>query len=502
MSEQKNQTSTLLLGVAAGILGSFLIHKWMSPSSSSTSAKEEKKEDEKSQNEPKKVKFNKEVIEQEEIKDIINLAIKETIGKLSEKHSDKDKGFKVIQPAMRRRYSENDEPIIKICFTGGPCAGKTTAMSSLFNSLASLGYRVFIVPEAATTLMKAGFLIDNTNFTRLNEIQFQSCLMRYQIFIEDLIVEYAASTSDKPVVILCDRGLIDGKAYVSEQVWQSILDEMSWNEVHLRDSRYDAVVHMVTAADGAVEHYDLGTNEARYEAVEPAKRVDQTIRKNWSGHSQFYLIDNKVKSFEEKIDRVERCVLNLLGIPQATIFNCKYLVQTYEINEPGISIENFTVREFFLTSPPNMEVKIIQKGDMRSFNYTLETKVFKEDQCTTRKKQISSRDFIQMIHEKQDDTKIELEKTRMSFIYKNQFFVIDTFENIEGRPSLLRIETENDVEKVERPTFIKFIREVTDEEEYSTYNMANKDYKMPESDLKILSELRQSETLEIVPNED
>eukprot|EP00344_Euplotes_crassus_P010838 CAMPEP_0197004878 /NCGR_PEP_ID=MMETSP1380-20130617/26211_1 /TAXON_ID=5936 /ORGANISM="Euplotes crassus, Strain CT5" /LENGTH=149 /DNA_ID=CAMNT_0042423821 /DNA_START=1083 /DNA_END=1532 /DNA_ORIENTATION=+ len=149
-----------------------------------------------------------------------------------------------------------------------------------------------------------------------------------------------------------------------------------------------------------------------------------------------------------------------------------------------------------------MEVKIIQKGDMRSFNYTLETKVFKEDQCTTRKKQISSRDFIQMIHEKQDDTKIELEKTRMSFIYKNQFFVIDTFENIEGRPSLLRIETENDVEKVERPTFIKFIREVTDEEEYSTYNMANKDYKMPESDLKILSELRQSETLEIVPNED
>mmetsp|Transcript_9619 Transcript_9619/g.9403 ORF Transcript_9619/g.9403 Transcript_9619/m.9403 type:complete len:180 (+) Transcript_9619:405-944(+) len=179
-------------------------------------------------------------------------------------------------------------------------------MSSLFNSLASLGYRVFIVPEAATTLMKAGFLIDNTNFTRLNEIQFQSCLMRYQIFIEDLIVEYAASTSDKPVVILCDRGLIDGKAYVSEQVWQSILDEMSWNEVHLRDSRYDAVVHMVTAADGAVEHYDLGTNEARYEAVEPAKRVDQTIRKNWSGHSQFYLIDNKVKSFEEKIDRVER----------------------------------------------------------------------------------------------------------------------------------------------------------------------------------------------------
>uniref|UniRef100_A0A7S3KBM5 Uncharacterized protein n=1 Tax=Euplotes crassus TaxID=5936 RepID=A0A7S3KBM5_EUPCR len=271
---------------------------------------------------------------------------------------------------------------------------------------------------------------------------------------------------------------------------------MSWNEVHLRDSRYDAVIHMVTAADGAVEHYDLGTNEARYEEIEPAKNVDNKIRKNWSGHSQFYLIDNKVNSFEEKIEKVERVVLNLLGIPQATIFNCKYLVQTYEISEPGLSVEHFTVKEFFLLSSPNMEVKIIQKGDKRSFNYTLETKVFKNDQWTTRKKQISSRDFIQMIQEKQDDSKIELEKSRMTFLYKNQFFVIDTFENIEGRPSLLKIETENDVENVERPSFIKFIREVTDEEAYSTYNMANKDYELPKDDLKMLATLEKQETQE------
>ena len=106
--------------------------------------------------------------------------------------------MKKKDPIQRRRYSESDNPIYKICFTGGPCAGKTTAMTSLQSLLQSLGFQVFLVPEAATTLMKAGFTIDNTSFTELTCIQFQSCLMRYQIFIEDLNFEYASATTNKP----------------------------------------------------------------------------------------------------------------------------------------------------------------------------------------------------------------------------------------------------------------------------------------------------------------
>lgn len=455
------------------------MHKLFAPKA----AEEEKKEEEP---QPKRVKFNKEVIEQEEMKDIINLAIKETLEKVSSGGGEKK--IKMTQAQMRRRYSENDEPIFKICFTGGPCAGKTTALTSLFSSLQNLGFRVFIAPEAATTLMKAGFLIDNSNFTKVNEIQFQSCLMRYQIFIEDLIVEYAASTADKPIVILCDRGLIDGKAYVSKQVWQSILDEMSWNEVHLRDSRYDSIVHMVTAADGAEEHYDLATNEARYEGIDAAVKVDKAIRNNWSGHSQFILVDNSAKSFEDKIDKCERAVLNLLGFPQATIFNCKYLVYPFHIKDDSLDYEKFKVIEYYLTSPENQQSKIIQKGDSTAFNYLYETKVKKNEQWMTRKKQITSRDFIRMTQERLDDTKIELLKTRISFLFKNQFFIIDTFENVDGKPSLLRIETENEIEKVQLPDFITCVKEVTDQEEYSTINMANKDYQMPEEDKKILNE--------------
>jgi thymidylate kinase len=58
----------------------------------------------------------------------------------------------------------DQNPIYKICFTGGPCAGKTTAIASLQNTLQERGYRVFCVPEAATMLMKGGAMGNSYDF--------------------------------------------------------------------------------------------------------------------------------------------------------------------------------------------------------------------------------------------------------------------------------------------------------------------------------------------------
>lgn len=59
---------------------------------------------------------------------------------------------------------------------------------------------------------------------------------------------------------------MDGSAYTDENVWQAILDETGWGTIQLRDRRYEAVVHMVTAADGAKSFYTNSNNEARYES--------------------------------------------------------------------------------------------------------------------------------------------------------------------------------------------------------------------------------------------
>jgi len=55
-----------------------------------------------------------------------------------------------------------------------------------------------------------------------------------------------------------------------------VLDEMGWNPINLRDKRYDAVLHMVTAADGAADFYNK-SNEARYEDVNQAISIDRKL---------------------------------------------------------------------------------------------------------------------------------------------------------------------------------------------------------------------------------
>lgn len=54
---------------------------------------------------------------------------------------------------------KNEYPITRICLTGGPCAGKTTALTELTLVLQQMGFRVLQVPEAATIMKKGGALI-------------------------------------------------------------------------------------------------------------------------------------------------------------------------------------------------------------------------------------------------------------------------------------------------------------------------------------------------------
>jgi signal recognition particle GTPase len=58
-----------------------------------------------------------------------------------------------------RALAQAKNPIYRVCLTGGPCAGKTTALATLAQSLTDKGYNVLQVPEAATILMKGGAMI-------------------------------------------------------------------------------------------------------------------------------------------------------------------------------------------------------------------------------------------------------------------------------------------------------------------------------------------------------
>ena len=56
--------------------------------------------------------------------------------------------------------------IKRIVLTGGPCAGKTTALVKVIEHFTSLGYKVFTIPEVPTMFTQAGmnYLTSNKAF--------------------------------------------------------------------------------------------------------------------------------------------------------------------------------------------------------------------------------------------------------------------------------------------------------------------------------------------------
>ena len=65
---------------------------------------------------------------------------------------------------------------------------------------------------------------------------------------------------------------------------------------------------------------------------------------------------------------------------------------------------------------------------------------------------------------------------------QKEYIIIDTYLNVDGFPTLLRIETERDNKDIEIPDFLIIYRDVTEELEFETRTLANEDYKMPEKD--------------------
>lgn len=204
-----------------------------------------------------------------------------------------------------------DQPI-RIVLTGGPCAGKTTAIARVAEQLATLGRPTVVVPEAASLFINAG--ISFACSVQERQVR-QQALLRQQLATEDNFIEAAKSCGEN-VVVLMDRGIMDSAAYVPTEMWRTMLSSLSLHEAHMRDTRYDAVIHMVTAASGAEEYYTLANNMARSEPSEAARLIDDKIQQAWREHRYFRVIDNST-DFAHKIDRTISEVLNFLGISKA-----------------------------------------------------------------------------------------------------------------------------------------------------------------------------------------
>ena len=98
------------------------------------------------------------------------------------------------------------------------CGGKSSGIECIYTTFKQVSAPFFIVPEAATLIGSSGLTLDLANFTGEQIQLFQIYLMRLQYNLEGIISDVAQTLEkyQKCPVLLCDRGLLDGKAYAGK----------------------------------------------------------------------------------------------------------------------------------------------------------------------------------------------------------------------------------------------------------------------------------------------
>ncbi len=352
--------------------------------------------------------------------------------------------------------------------TGGPCSGKTTAISTIEQELSNRGYYVLTVPETATELISTGIRPFGNS---LEAVPFQYFVANKQLQKEELYRKAANMIPFEKVVLIHDRGIIDGKCYISSEEFSKMLNYFNLTEVEARD-RYDAVFHLVTAANGAEAFYTLENNSSRTETPDLARKLDSSGIASWTGHSHLHIIDNST-DFQGKITRLMNGIYSTLGIPVLSEVDKKYLIKKPDLKKLSTYVHYTAVDivQSYLRSDNNVELRLRQRGQNGSFSYYLTEKRDNRNglKRTEIERRISEREYLFYL------TRIEpglmpIIKKRICFAYENQYFRIDIFDFSEEM-AIMEIDVPADESSIIIPSFIDIVKDVTGDLRYRNHNL-------------------------------
>lgn len=172
----------------------------------------------------------------------------------------------------------------KIVLTGGPCAGKTTALKAIAEHF---GDQVGFVPEVATMLLSGGWPMPGRDIDWTPEWRdaFQRAVATTQIELEAACTLRAQQHGQ--VVLVTDRGLMDGAAY--HETTDAFLESTGLGAAATL-LRYDAVIHLESLAVAEASLYSQGNNASRFESLDEAAQLEAATRRAWRGHARHLII--------------------------------------------------------------------------------------------------------------------------------------------------------------------------------------------------------------------
>lgn len=357
--------------------------------------------------------------------------------------------------------------VVKIVLTGGPCAGKTTALKYIFEEIQKQGIKVIAIEEIATKLILSGKTPQN-----MGNYEFHKLLFESELKEEREIISKAEKMPQNKVVILFDRGLLDNRAFVTQADFDRYSTLNGVNEELIRNS-YDAVFHLVTAANGAEEYYNFD-NEARTETPQKAREIDIETIAVWTGTPHLRIIDNTT-SFDKKLERLRNEVFAFLGIPQPLEIERKFLIEypDIELLNKIKTCRKIPITQAYISSSEKSNFRIRKRGEGNNAVY-----------IKTVKKKISDIKRIEIekyISEEEYNFYLSNSENIIGIISKDRYCIVDnsTYYELDVYPfwcdkAIIEIELLSEDQEYRLPDFIKLISEVTYDKTYRNFSLAKK----------------------------
>lgn len=200
----------------------------------------------------------------------------------------------------------------KIAVTGGPCGGKSEVMEALKEIF---GQSATIMPEVATQLLEipygeggVGIPGKDLEWSQDWQDNFQQMVIDKQLEDETILTQIA-SLRETDVILICDRGVLDGAAYL-EGGRHEFLEKFSLSEEQCF-GLYDAVIHLNSLATDNPELYERlkATNPSRFEDAETAQELDHKLHRAWEGHPRHIRIPAQ-RDISSKIELCQSIIEN------------------------------------------------------------------------------------------------------------------------------------------------------------------------------------------------
>lgn len=201
--------------------------------------------------------------------------------------------------------------VVRIVLTGGACAGKSRMLEELRTVMKEKGIPAAFVKECATQLLAEGYTPE-----RWGNVAFQHAIFRRQLLNENRAFRRmlpAAKETGLPVLLICDRGLCDGGAYLPPDTFGTICRSFEYSRKRLL-GRYQGVLFLDSMATRTDLPFDvkrgngLRLEEDRGEALLSNERSFAA----WSDHPNLVRIPSS-EQFDGKVQQTADALMRMIA---------------------------------------------------------------------------------------------------------------------------------------------------------------------------------------------